>query len=88
MFVALMFMLIGYGVVREVNELLLDFFLVSYDVLAALLNVVFIVVTIRTWSTVQDNIHVRGELILQTVVLLMSEAGVSNAGLWTLHEGP
>ena len=77
-FQALMFMLIGFGVVRELNEhniamhLLIELFLLSYGVLAALFNVVFIFVTIRTWTTVRDNIHLRGELLLQTVVLLMT----------------
>ena len=78
MFLTLMSMLIGCAVVGEVNErniaieLAIEVFIVSYNVLAALLNAVFIVVTIRTWSTVHDNIHVRGELILQTVVVLMN----------------
>lgn len=77
-FLALMLMLIGCDVVAEVNEhnvamhLLIELLLACYGVLAALLNVVFIVVTIRTWSTVRDSMHVRGELILQTVILLMN----------------
>ena len=73
-----MFTFIGCGVVGETNEdnramhLLIELFFLSYGILAALLNVAFIVVTIRTWRTVKDNIHVRGELILQTVVLLIT----------------
>lgn len=76
-FQTLMFSLIGCGLLNgsehsDVKRLLLKLFLVSYDALTALLNFVFIVETIRTWKRVRDNIHVRGELILQTFILLMS----------------
>ena len=65
-FLALMLTLIGCGFFVEGNEhsepmhLLVEFFLFIYFAFTALLNGVFIVVTIRTWRTVYDNIHVRG----------------------------
>lgn len=42
---------------------------ICYILLALIINALVVVVTIRTWHTVYDHIHVRGELILQTAVL-------------------
>lgn len=40
--------------------------------IVAFTHVIILVVTIRTWNTVHDLIHVRGELILQTAVSWLS----------------
>lgn len=45
---------------------------ITYHVLTLIMNAVVVVVTIHTRKTVYDNIHVRGELILQTAVLWIS----------------
>lgn len=77
-FLCLMFSLVGYGFFVGINEQgqvknsLIQFCLVAYDVLTALLNLVFIVVTFRTRKSVRTNIYVRGELIFQTALLLLS----------------
>ena len=78
MFQALMFTLIGFGLFSEGSDhseamhLLIESFLIIYFAVTGLLNIVFITVTIGTWKTVHDNIHLREELILQTIVILIT----------------
>lgn len=58
----------------EQNELLDIMILLEtiYHGLSLIFNAIFVVVTIRTWTIVHDKLYIRGELILQTGVLLMS----------------
>lgn len=73
-------LLIPYSIFIAVVSILIllsDFYIIPfleicYLLLALIINAVVVAITIGTWKTVSDNIHVRGELILQTVVLWLT----------------
>lgn len=74
-FVLIMYTFLAFEIfVDEHHEVMgtLILFIYIYHLVALIMNAVVMVVTIRTWNTVHDNIHVRTELILQTAVLWLS----------------
>lgn len=65
---------------EEGSSLIILALVFLYTIFLDVILIVVVVVTILTWSKIHDSIHVRGELILQGVILFLTN--VTQTGFW------